>query len=125
MKCVVLTKYGNTNNLVMAEHPSPTPKSNQILIQVKAAGLNFGDIVIRQGFHKQSPFPPAVYGSEVAGIVREAGSNVTELQRGDRVMAYLPEYGGFAEEVVCDSRLVQMLPEPCSFEEGPCFALIS
>ena len=72
MKAVVLTKYGDIHRLVYSDVPDPVPRPGELGIRVHAAGLNFGDVLIRQGLHKDSPRPPAVHGMEVAGVVETA-----------------------------------------------------
>lgn len=124
MKSVILKKYGDINNFSIEEQPDLVPESNQISIAVKAVGVNFGDILIRQGFHRESPRPPAVHGSEVSGVVTDIGKDLigrTAFKIGERVMAYLPHYGGFSNRVNCSPGYVIPLPEPYSFIEGAAF----
>lgn len=120
MKAVVLTQYGDIHHLVYSDVPDPVPRPGELGIRVHAAGLNFGDVLIRQGLHKESPRPPAVHGMEVAGVLETAPAS-GPFRPGDRVCAFLPGHGGFAEKVVCRPELVQALPDEFSFVEGAAF----
>jgi NADPH:quinone reductase len=91
--------------------PDPEPGDGQVLVRVRAAGVNFADVLVRQGRYPQAPELPTVPGSEVAGDVD-----------GRRVMA-LPSSGGYAEVVAVDEERVAPLPDGASFEEGAGFLL--
>lgn len=121
MKAVVLTKYGDIQGLVYRDCPEPALSPGGLLVRVHAAGLNFGDILIRQGYHKDSPRPPAVHGMEVSGVVEAVAAGVDGFKPGDRVCAFLPGHGGFAEKVVCVPPLTQILPDEFTFVEGAAF----
>jgi len=121
---MVLNKFGGVANFAWVERPVPTVAPDQLGIEVKAVGLNFGDILIRQGLHAESPKPPAVHGSEVAGVIVAIGSELsgrTSFNVGDRVAAYLPNYGGYAEYVSCSPDYVTRLHDSRSFVEGAAF----
>lgn len=111
MRAVVLEEPGGPEQLRLAEVDDPEPGDGQVLLRVRAAGVNFADLLIRQGRYPQAPPLPAVLGSEVAGEVE-----------GRRVMA-LPSVGGYAEAVVVDEERLVPLPEGASFEEGAAFLL--
>jgi NADPH:quinone reductase len=111
VKAVVLRETGAPDRLALEEVPDPEPESGQIVVRVRAAGVNFADVLVRQGRYPQPPELPTVPGSEVAG---EAN--------GRRVMA-LPRGGGYAEAIAVDENLVVPLPEGASFEEGAAFLL--
>jgi NADPH:quinone reductase len=111
LKGVVLRETGGPDRLELEDVPDPEPADGQTLVRVRAAGVNFVDVLVRQGRYPQAPPLPAVLGSEVAG----------ELD-GRRVMA-LPSGGGYAELVAVDEQLVVPLPEEASFEEGASFLL--
>lgn len=111
MKAIVLTETGGPEQLELVEVPDPEPGDGEIVVRVRAAGVNFADVLVRQGRYPQPPDLPTVPGSEVAG---EAD--------GRRVMA-LPRGGGYAEAIAVDERLVVPLPEGASFEEGAGFLL--
>ena len=98
-----------------AEVPAPTPKPNEALVQIKAAGVNFIDVYFREGRY---PTPlPFVNGQEAAGVVTEVGNEVTTVQPGDRV-AYTSSLGSYAEyAAVPASRLVK-IPDGLDFEQA-------
>jgi NADPH2:quinone reductase len=111
VKAVVLRETGAPDRLELEEVPDPEPGAGEIVVRVRAAGVNFADVLVRQGRYPQPPELPTVPGSEVAG---EAD--------GRRVMA-LPRGGGYAEAIAVDENLVVPLPEGASFEEGAAFLL--
>ena len=111
MKAVLLRETGGPEQLELAEMPEPEPRDGEVVVRVRAAGVNFADVLVRQGRYPQPPELPTVPGSEVAGEVD-----------GRRVMA-LPRGGGYAEAVAVDEALVVPLPDGASFEEGAGFLL--
>jgi NADPH2:quinone reductase len=113
LRAVLLRETGGPERLEVTEVPEPEPGDGQVLLRVRAAGINFLDVLIRQGRYPQAPPLPTVLGSEVAGEVD-----------GRRVMA-LPRLagGGYAEWVAVDESLLVPLPEGASFEEGASFLL--
>jgi NADPH2:quinone reductase len=111
VRAVVLRETGGAEQLEHAEVPEPAPGDGEVLLRVRAAGVNFADVLIRQGRYPQPPELPTVLGTEVAGEVD-----------GRRVMA-LPRNGGYAELVAVEEGLVVPLPEGASFEEGAAFLL--
>ena len=110
MKAAVLP--GVDAEFQLREVPDPSPEG-RVLIRVRAAGVNFADVLIRRGRYPQMPKLPAVLGSEVAG----------ELEDGTRVMAITSGAGGYAELVAVDPAQVVRLPEQASFAEGASFLL--
>jgi len=111
VKAVVLREPGGPERLELAEVPEPEVARGQTLLRVRAAGVNFADVLVRQGRYPQAPELPTVLGSEVAGEID-----------GQRVMA-LPAGGGYAEWVAVDPELVMPIPDGASFEEGASFLL--
>jgi NADPH2:quinone reductase len=111
VRAVVLSEPGGPEQLQLAEVPDPEPAAGEVLLQVRAAGVNFADLLIRQGRYPQAPELPTVLGTEVAGEVD-----------GRRVMA-LSSAGGYAEAVAVDEQRLVPLPDGASFEEGAAFLL--
>ena len=111
MRAVVLRETGGPEQLALEEAPEPEAGDGQVVVRVRAAGVNFADVLVRQGRYPQPPELPTVPGSEVAGEVD-----------GRRVMA-LPRGGGYAEAVAVDEQLVVPLPDGASFVEGAGFLL--
>lgn len=97
--------------------PEPTAGAGQIVIDVKAAGVNFPDVLLSRGMYQFKPTPPFSPGGEAAGIVSAVGSGVTSVAVGDRVATTLL-YGAFAERIVAPELAVVKLPEAVSFEIG-------
>jgi NADPH2:quinone reductase len=96
----------------LADLPDPAA-DGRVVVRVRAAGINFADVLIRRGRYPQMPELPVVLGSEVAG----------ELEDGTRVMAITPGSGGYAELVAVDRAQVVPLPDHASFAEGASFLL--
>jgi NADPH:quinone reductase len=115
MQAIQVTHVGGPEVLTPAELPLPSPKPNEAVVQIKAAGVNFIDVYFREGrYPTQLPF---VNGQEAAGVVTEVGSDVTTIQRGDRV-AYTSVLGSYAEyAAVPVSRLVK-IPAELDFEQA-------
>jgi NADPH2:quinone reductase len=106
MKAVLCNAYGPPESLVVEELPSPTPGPDDIVLSVKAAGVNFPDILIIQNKYQLKPPLPFSPGGEAAGVVKEVGQNVRHIKAGDRVIA-LTGHGAFAEEIgVAAARVV-------------------
>ena len=101
----------------MQERPDPVPGAGELLVDVKAAGINFADIMARVGLYPDAPKPPTVVGYEVAGTVSALGEGVDGFAVGDRVMAGT-RFGGYSELVAARVVDVARLPESLSFEQG-------
>src|SRR5467141_3628646 len=99
MRQVVTTRNGGVEVLKVEQKPDPRPGKEEVLIRVKAAGLNFADILARQGLYPDGPKKPCVMGYEVAGVVEGVGENVDQNLLGKSVMA-LTRFGGKSEFVV-------------------------
>ena len=100
MKAIFCNKLGGTENLIFSEAESPRPGPNDVLIKVRAAGLNFADTLQIAGKYQSKLEPPFIPGMEVAGEILEIGKNVNRpLNTGQRVMAFMRGGGAFAEEV--------------------------
>jgi putative PIG3 family NAD(P)H quinone oxidoreductase len=117
MKAVIVEKPGDENALKIGEVPEPSIKPDEILIRVRAAGVNRADILQRQGFYPPPPGASEIIGMECAGEVAAVGSSVTEWKIGDRVMALLPG-GGYAEKVAAHHGCAMRIPDALSFEEA-------
>src|ERR1019366_2452939 len=111
---VVITKHGSPDVLQVADAPDPTPRAGEVRLAVRAAGVNFADIMARLGLYPDAPAPPTTVGYEVAGVVDAVGSGVTTLRVGDRVLA-LTRFGGYASAAVTSAELV--FPTPPDFSD--------
>src|SRR5437899_1380029 len=101
MKAMIATQWGEPSEMQYAEVADPTPGPGQVLIDVKAIGCNFPDILIVQGKYQMKPPLPFSPGHEVAGIVLAVGAGVTRVHQGQRVFAMI-ELGAYAERAVAD-----------------------
>jgi NADPH:quinone reductase-like Zn-dependent oxidoreductase len=122
MRAMVVKRYGNPDVLEMREMPDPQPKSGEILIRVRAVGVNFADLLQRMGIYPGVPKPPFVPGFEVAGVVEkvaDAGrdAEVEPLRTGDAVCAFA-QYQGYSEWVTVPARLAFRLPAGMPFDEA-------
>ena len=122
MKALVCPAYGPLENLHVGELPDPMPGAGEVLIEVRAAGVNFPDVLIVQGKYQFKPEPPFAPGGEVAGVVRAVGPGVERFKAGDRVLATMIS-GGYAELAVAKEHQVLRLPEGLGDEVASAFAL--
>ena len=121
MRAVVITKHGGPDVLEVQERPDPPVGPGQVRIAVKAAGINFADMMARSGVYPDAPKPPSVIGYEVAGEIESVGDGVDDFAVGDRVLAGT-RFGGYAELVTVDpDGQVVPLPDSLSFEQGAAF----
>ena len=118
MKAIIITKPGAAEVLKLQECPVPQLKPNEVLIHVKAAGINRPDIFQRTGNYPPPPdVPQDIPGLEVAGIIAEMGSEVTQWKAGDAVCALLGG-GGYAEYAAVDARHCLPVPSGWTFVEA-------
>lgn len=99
MRQAVITRYGPPDVFEIREAPDPVPADAEIRVRVRAAGVNYADILARMGLYPDAPAPPSVVGYEIAGVVDETGPGVFGLAPGDRVFG-LTRFGGYADVVV-------------------------
>jgi NADPH:quinone reductase-like Zn-dependent oxidoreductase len=100
------------------ERPDPDrPGRGQVQVRVRAAGINFADLMARSGLYSEAPKPPCVVGYEFAGDVEAVGEEVDGLSPGDRVLGGA-RFGSYAELVNTDARQVIALPEQWTYEQG-------
>jgi NADPH:quinone reductase len=109
MKALLCKQYGPPESLVVDDIASLHPEKDQVVISVKACGVNFPDTLIIQGKYQFKPPFPFSPGGEVAGIVKEVGEGVTHLKAGDDVFA-MPGWGGFAEELLTNANRTFKMP---------------
>lgn len=119
MKAIQCLLYGLPDSLVLAEVPIPTINPDEVLIKVKACGVNFPDILIIQNKYQFKPTLPFSPGGEVSGIISSVGENVTHLKVGDSVVA-LCGWGGFAEYVAVKSSRAFKVPNDLDFISAAC-----
>lgn len=117
MRAVVVTRRGGPEVLRVEDRPAPSPGPGEVRISVRAAGVNFADVMARMGLYPDAPPPPAVVGYEVAGVVDAVGPGVEAPSPGDRVLA-LVRFGGQAEQVVLPAAHALPMPDGMTFEQG-------
>src|SRR6266852_8012612 len=98
MRAIITTRNGSVDVMKVQQRPDPAPRKDQVLIRVKAAGLNFADILARQGLYPDGPPKPCVMGYEVSGLIEAVGEGVDRDLVGKPVIA-MTRFGGQAELV--------------------------
>ncbi len=122
MKAVLCKELGMPEKLVVEEVPSPKAAQGQVVVSVKACGVNFPDTLIIQGKYQFKPELPFSPGGEVAGVVKEVGAGVSRVKPGDRVIAF-NTWGGFAEEIAVDAERTIPMPSGMDFIPASAFVL--
>ena len=117
MRQVVIPRHGGADVFEVREAPDPVPGEGEVRIRVRAAGINFADILARIGLYPDAPRPPVVVGYEVAGVVDAVGPGVTSAHGGDRVVA-LTRFGGYSDCVVVPAAQVYQFPDRLSDAEA-------
>ncbi|KAK6178340.1 hypothetical protein SNE40_013139 [Patella caerulea] len=117
MKSLVLTGFGGIKMLKVLQNPEPTVSETEVLIRVKAGGLNFPDLMVRQGVIENPPKTPVIMGFECSGVIEALGENTTGLKVGDRVIGF-SDYKCWAELVAIPAKYVYKMPDNMSFHEG-------
>jgi len=122
MKAILCEQFGSPESLVLRDIPTPEPGADEVLIAVHAASVNFPDTLIIQGKYQYQPNFPFSPGCEVAGDIIALGTNVKDLEIGDRVVAF-PGWGGFAEYVAVNQSVVSRLADEVDYAHGAAFLL--
>jgi len=123
MRALVVRRYGPPNVFELQHLPDPQPKPGEVLIRIKAIGVNFADLMQRMGIYPGTPKPPFVPGLEIAGVVEKIatggkpGEEGEPLRVGDAVTAF-PDFGAYAEWAAVPATQVHRLPAGMRFEEG-------
>jgi NADPH2:quinone reductase len=115
MKALICREYGPPENLSVQDMPDLQPGPGEVVVRVRAAGVNFPDALIVQNLYQFKPTPPFSPGGETAGEVLAVGEGVQRVKVGDKVMA-LTIWGGFAEQVLAKQDQIIPMPEGLSFE---------
>ena len=115
MQAIQVSRVGGPEVLTVADLPVPSPKPNEALVEIKAAGVNFIDVYFREGRYAASL--PFINGQEAAGVVSEVGTEVTNLKAGDRV-AYTSSLGSYAEYAAVPAGRLVKIPDALSFEQA-------
>lgn len=123
MKALLCKSLGLPDTLVYEEVPDPVPGPGEVLIEMKAAGVNFPDVLMVQGKYQFKPPLPFAAGAELSGVVCALGEGVKNVKLGDRVIASCG-HGAFAEKVLANAARLIPLPDSMSFEVGASFTLV-
>jgi synaptic vesicle membrane protein VAT-1 len=117
MRQIVITRSGGIDVLRITERPDPVPAAGEVLIRVRASGINFADILARQGLYPDAPRLPAVVGYEVAGMVEAVGAQADAGMVGKAALA-LTRFGGYADVVTVPLGQVFEKPDELTFEQA-------
>ena len=121
MKAIRVHKFGGPEVLQLDDVPDPKPGPGQVVVRIRAAGVNPVDTYIRSGSYAMLPTLPYVPGNDCAGVIETVGQGVTRFKRGDRVYVVrttTPMAGGYAELALCEASTVHPLPANVSFSQG-------
>lgn len=122
LRAMLSTRVGGPETLELSELNDPTPMKGEVIIEVRAVGVNYPDVLIiedRYQFRPERPFAP---GGEVSGVVEAVGEGVTSLRKGDRVLA-MPGWGGMVERLAVAADRCIKIPDAMPFEEAAAFAM--
>jgi NADPH:quinone reductase-like Zn-dependent oxidoreductase len=122
MKALLSHEPGGPETLQLEDLPDPTVGPGGLLVRVRAAAINFPDVLIIEDKYQLKPARPFAPGGEIAGVVEAVGEGVEGWTAGDRVIA-VTGFGGLAEKIVVPARSAYRLPEERSFEEGAALLL--
>jgi NADPH:quinone reductase-like Zn-dependent oxidoreductase len=123
VRALVITEHGGHDALRVEERPEPRPGPGEVRVAVRAAGVNFADVLARMGLYQDAPKPPCVVGYEFAGDVESVGDGVDGIEVGQRVMGGC-RFGGYSELVVAKAENVIPLPDDWSYEEGAAMPVV-
>ena len=118
MKSIIVREFGGPEVMKIEELPVPEPSGSQVLVRIKAAGVNPVDTYLRTGMHAHAPLLPYTPGKDAAGIVESVGESVTRWKPGDRIYTADSLTGTYAEYSLCEQNQLGRLPENVSFEQG-------
>ncbi|MES2148718.1 MAG: NADPH:quinone oxidoreductase family protein [Pseudomonadota bacterium] len=122
MKAVLCKAWGLPDSLVVEQVAQPVPGPGQVLVEVKAAGVNFPDVLIVQGKYQVKPGLPFTPGSELSGVVSALGPDVEGVRVGDRVIAFTAQ-GAFAEQIVVPLQALMPIPPGMDFDTAAAITL--
>jgi NADPH:quinone reductase-like Zn-dependent oxidoreductase len=123
MRQIWITKAGPPEVLEVREAPDPQPGDGEVRIRVRAAGINFADLMARVGLYPDAPKLPCVVGYEVSGVIDAIGKGVTRVKVGDRVFG-MPRFGGYSDTIVVKEAQAFPMPAAMSFEEGAALPVV-
>jgi len=122
MRAVIVHEHGPARDQRIETLPDPVPARGEVVIDARAIGVNYPDMLVIEGKYQVLPPRPFSPGKEVAGVVSAVGDGVTRVKVGDRVMAQR-EYGTYRDKVVSPEATCYVMPESMSFDEGAALGL--
>jgi NADPH:quinone reductase-like Zn-dependent oxidoreductase len=123
MRQIWISRSGPPDVLQVREAPDPEPKAGEVRIRVRAAGINFADLMARVGLYPDAPKIPCVVGYEVSGTVDRVGADVTAFREGDRVFA-MPRFGGYTDVLAVGAGQVLPMPQEMTFEDAAAIPVV-
>lgn len=123
MRALVTTRHGGPEVLAVQEVPTPDPGPGALRVAVRFAGLNFSDVMARQGMYPDAPPPPMTVGYECSGVVDAVGEGVDPARVGERVIA-LSRFNAQAEYVCVPEAQALAMPEEMTFEQGAALPVV-
>ncbi len=123
MKAIVIEEFTGPESVTVGDLPDPQLGENDVMIGVRAAAVNYPDVLVVQGKYQILPQRPFAPGKDAAGVVMAVGANVTGFRPGDRVVAQL-EHGGYAERVGVNAASCFRIPDTMSFEDAAAMGLV-
>jgi NADPH2:quinone reductase len=118
VRAIRVSQFGEPEVLKLEEVPTPVPAAGQVLVHVRAAGVNPYETYMRAGTYPIKPPLPYTPGSDAAGVVESVGPGVNKVKAGDRVYTVQVPSGTYAEYVLAQENQVEPLPEEISFAQG-------
>jgi NADPH:quinone reductase len=118
MRAILVKEFGAPDVMKIQEAPKPEPAAGQVVVRIKAAGVNPADTYMRSGNYARKPPLPYTPGSDGAGVIESVGAGVKRVKSGDRVFCATTLTGTYAEYALAEERQVQPLPERVSFSQG-------
>jgi len=122
MRAVVVHQHGSARSQAVETLPDPVPGPGQVVIDARAIGVNYPDLLVIEGKYQFLPPRPFTPGKEVAGVVSAVGEGVARVRVGDRVMAQR-EYGTYCEKLLSPEATCYRMPDAMSFDEGAALGL--
>ena len=123
MRQIWITRPGAPDVLVLREAPDPTPAAGEVRVRVRAAGVNFADIMARIGMYPDAPPLPFVPGYEVSGVIDAVGPGVDATRVGQRVLAAV-RFGGYSDTVCARDEFAIEMPAAMTFEHGAALPVV-
>ncbi len=123
MRALLCNDYGPPESLTFEDIDDPVAGANQVLVDIKAAAINFPDVLVIAGKYQVKLPPPFIPGNEAAGVIASLGEGVSNFKVGDKVIITTPAGGAFAEKYAADASTVGRMPNGLSFEQGAGFTV--